>query len=359
MLMTTITGRKNNYCLLLFLALLSASCGLFEGQSGDPVSDRSRGPITIDQQGSFFIGGKIIQTETGNDATVKSVQNPGRANIEQMYVEYQIPAQPRYRLPIVMLPGGGHHGHVYDTTPDGREGWRTYFLRKGFTVYIVDGVNRGRSGYDITDLNLAKQGTKTVSEIPAINRYSHERAWVQFRIGPSFGKPYPGSQFPVEAFAQYAAQLVPAWRDDMDTERNVTALVALLDHIGPAILLTWSQSGLFGWQATLKRPEYVKGIVAIEPSTISPDGVSPGLTPQNLKTLAGVPILIACGDYDPTLAASLRKFASSIGNRASVMVLPEEGQSGNGHVMMVEKNNREIADLIIQRLEKTVPGIVR
>jgi pimeloyl-ACP methyl ester carboxylesterase len=47
---------------------------------------------------------------------------------------------------------------------------------------------------------------------------------------------------------------------------NRAAGIALLDKIGPAILLTHSQSGPFGWQLADARPKLVKGILAIEPS---------------------------------------------------------------------------------------------
>jgi pimeloyl-ACP methyl ester carboxylesterase len=39
-----------------------------------------------------------------------------------------------------------------------------------------------------------------------------------------------------------------------------------LDRIGPAIILTHSQSGPFGWLIADARPNLVKAIVALEPS---------------------------------------------------------------------------------------------
>jgi len=49
-------------------------------------------------------------------------------------------------------------------------------------------------------------------------------------------------------------------------ELNRDAGAALLDKIGPAILLTHSQSGAFGWPIADARPNLVKAIVAVEPS---------------------------------------------------------------------------------------------
>ncbi len=51
-----------------------------------------------------------------------------------------------------MWHGGGLSGVTYETTPDGREGWQTLFLRKGFKVYTSDAVERGRSGFASPDI---------------------------------------------------------------------------------------------------------------------------------------------------------------------------------------------------------------
>jgi pimeloyl-ACP methyl ester carboxylesterase len=353
----TLTKRGRHNLALLSL-VLAVGC-VAASMPGDSAVPRGTSPIAIERQGSFFVSGTKVHTDTGNDGDPKSVHNPGSATIHQMYVHYQIPARRKYKLPIIMVHGGGHTGAVYESTPDGRDGWATYFLRRGFAVYAVDGVNRGRSGYDITDVNLVRQGAKQNRDNPLINWYSHVRAWTQFRFGPKPGVLHPNSQFPAEAFNQYTAQLVPAWRDDAEIDRNIEGLVALLDRIGPAVVLTWSQSGLFGWRAALARPHLVKAIISCEPSMISPEGVSAGLKPTDLKALAGVPIVIEVGDYDPPRLKSVKSFATSIGANVSVLSLPDLGIYGNSHLVMIEKNNLQVADLFIQQLEKILPGNVQ
>ena len=47
---------------------------------------------------------------------------------------------------------------------------------------------------------------------------------------------------------------------------NRDALVALLDKIGPAIVMTHSQSGAYGWPVADARPDLVKAVIAVEPS---------------------------------------------------------------------------------------------
>ena len=80
---------------------------------------------------------------------------PGQITINQMYVQYRIPKTVSGPA-IVMVHGSGHTGVTYETTPDGREGWATYFARKGFPVYVVDHSGRGRSGFDPTVINRAR-----------------------------------------------------------------------------------------------------------------------------------------------------------------------------------------------------------
>src|SRR5436305_6341577 len=66
--------------------------------------------------------------------------------------------------------------------------------------------------------------------------------------------------------AFYATQVETLASNEETQRRNQAAGAALLDKIGPAIVLTHSQSGPFGWLIADARPSLVKGIVAIEPS---------------------------------------------------------------------------------------------
>ena len=46
-----------------------------------------------------------------------------------------------------MIHGGSQTGTNFTGTPDGREGWAQYFVRRGHAVYVVDQVARGRSAH--------------------------------------------------------------------------------------------------------------------------------------------------------------------------------------------------------------------
>src|SRR4051812_8905835 len=81
-------------------------------------------PLVIAKQGNFYIGGKYVES------------NGDRPMVGQMYVQYQIPARQTHPYPIVMVHGGSQTGSGWISTPDGREGWATYFLRQGYAVYV-------------------------------------------------------------------------------------------------------------------------------------------------------------------------------------------------------------------------------
>jgi pimeloyl-ACP methyl ester carboxylesterase len=317
--------------------------------AGPPQHAKGKAPLLLEAQGSFFVNGEPFFTEQGNSNVPGDTRNPGTATIKQTYVEFQIPQKKHSKIkyPVIMMPGGGHSQKIYESTPDGRDGWATYYVRNGLSVYLSDGVNRGSSSWDLTEVVLVDQGLLPFDAIPAMNRYTHETAWLQLRIGPTLYDPYPGGQFPVEAFQQYTNQLVPAFRQTaVQNPLNIAALVAVIDEVGPCILHMWSQSGPFGIQAALQRPDLVKGLVMIEPA-----GPLAGVTPEQIAALSHIPILVVDGDNGRTRTNT----AALLGDNATSLWLPEDaGITGNSHVMMIEKNNLQIADLILDWMKENV-----
>src|SRR5579871_4733976 len=107
-------------------------------------------PLVIAKSGYLFAGGKI-------DTSL-----PGSPMIGQLYAEFQIPQKLLHPYPVVMIHGGSQTGTNFTGTPDGREGWAQYFLRRGYAVYVVDQVARGRAAQwsqangPVTSANLAR-----------------------------------------------------------------------------------------------------------------------------------------------------------------------------------------------------------
>jgi pimeloyl-ACP methyl ester carboxylesterase len=311
-------------------------------------------PLRIARQGSLEAGGRAVwaAVNDGNDP-VSERWPPGHVHIDHVHASYQYPVEQKYRYPILLNPGGGHSARVYDTTPDGREGWSTLLLREGFAVYGVDRVNSGRSGTDTATINSVRLGREPAARLPALNRYSFESCWVTFRWGPRYGEAYPDTQFPIEHAAEYYPQTLTSYRDPAEDGKAVDAFVALYDKIGPATMQTWSSSGLLGYLTAIRRPDLVKGILAVETSVSAFDLIPDG----DLATLARVPIVVVIGDRAPDRVAATTAFAERFrarGGNITIDVLPEAGIRGNGHTLMLERNNGVILQRMIAWLQQHV-----
>jgi len=152
----------------------------------------------------------------------------------------------------------------------------------------------------------------------------------------------------------YYPQTVSTYRDAEETQKSIAAFAALIDKIGePVIIQSWSSSGLLGYLTAIERPQRVKAILAVETSVTAFD-VIPA---EGRQKLAKIPIYIVIGDHAQDRVDASRKFQremAPIGGQVTVDVLPEAGIFGNGHTMMLEKNNKQIMHRMIAWLEGTV-----
>src|SRR5215471_3865201 len=253
--------------------------------------------ILLKEIGSFHIGGHeaVLSGQptkevsfTAGMAPVKVDPN-GQFEIEQMYVQYFKLAAPKFRYPLLMWHGGGLTGATWETKPDGKPGWQQFFLTAGYDVYISDAVERGRASWArYPDIFKSEPIFMTKKE-----------AWELFRIGPSYeiGGPriaFEGQQFPIEAFDQFAKQSVPRWVTNDKATQN--AYNVLVEKICPCIVVTHSQSGLFGFNAALAAPDKIKALVVLEPSG------APDAAKVDVNKVKDVPHLIVWGDFHDKVA---------------------------------------------------------
>ena len=77
--------------------------------------------------------------------------------------------------------------------------------------------------------------------------------------------------------------------------------------------------------------------------------------------LAKLPLVIVLGDHQPeTTIKNTKAFSDNLkklGGDASTVVLPEVGIHGNGHMMMMERNSEQVADLVEGWIKQHVTGI--
>jgi pimeloyl-ACP methyl ester carboxylesterase len=312
------------------------------------------GPLNLADEGTFFVGGtSLVSTNPG--ASPAGPSRPGTAIVNQMYVHYRIPAQRTNPVPIVLVHGGGLTGVSYETTPDGREGWATYLARKGYAVYVVDTPGRGRSGFNATAINQAK-AESSVAALPGnVLMVTAELAWPLFRFGPTSGTAFPDTQYPTEAFAAFGSQGVPFGEATLEGGAMATApraLAALLDKIGPAVVVVHSLAGPFADALVEIRPRLVKAVVNIEGA----QAIVP--TEAQIEAYRGIPVLELFGDHldAPVFTGRARyegrravveRINKQQGGKATLIRLPDVGMKGNSHMMMQDRNNLQVADFVL------------
>jgi pimeloyl-ACP methyl ester carboxylesterase len=375
------------------IAVVAIVAGLL-GSAAVPAAELE--PLPVAKQGYLFAGGKYA---TINGREVMS---------GQIYAEYQIPRNQTHPYPIVMVHGAIQTGTNFTGTPDGREGWAQFFLRRGYAVYVVDQPGRARSSYQ-PDLN----GSQALPNLE--NTQQRFTAPAQFNLWPQakLHTQWPGSGMKGDPiFDQFFSSQVPFVQAPGVTQlMNRDALLALLEKIGPAIVMTHSQSGAYGWPVADARPDLVKAVIAVEPSgppvrdieTVgAPDffrqgaptrpwglGAIPlGYVPaarapnelqfeqqekadapdlvrcwmqkapaRQLPNLARTPIAIVHGEasfHAPFEHCTVR-YLEQAGVKSTWIDLGKAGIHGNGHMMMLEKNSDEVARVIADWLDKAVP----
>jgi pimeloyl-ACP methyl ester carboxylesterase len=343
----------------------------------------------------------------------------------QIYVERLDPLHVRHKYPLVFIAGNGQTGTVplshhpithhqttntpqnWLNTPDNRPGWASFFLNQGYTVYLTDQAQRGRSAYYPNEGQLSLFSAETV-----------EKQFTAPQNFPSYPKASLHTQWPGTGLlgdpvfdALYASQVPAQNNATLQALYNNASYAALLEKIGPAIVLAHSQAGPFGWKLADVRPRLVKALVALEPEgppfenyagppfdpsyirpavnrnrpfglTLLPLAYDPPLaedeaallvrrnvsaTRQDLATcilqaeparrlvkLAGVPVLFVTSEasyhavYDYCTVAFLRQAGVGL----EFMELGKVGVKGNGHFMFLERNNLEVAARIEGWLER-------
>jgi hypothetical protein len=324
------------------------------------TAEEPKKPLVLKDQGSFFVGGetKSIPAPAGRGPGAG-----GDLTVNQMYVQYQVPMTGDQHVPVVMVHGCCLSSKTWETTPDGRMGWSEYFVRKNRSVYLADQVSRARSGFDPSIINAVKSGTAPPSQLPNVLTASHQVAWTVFRFGPTFGTPFPDGQFPIEAVDELYKQMIPDLNSLLPNPNpTLINMAALAVKLKGAVLLGHSESGFFPEQAALIDPTGVKGIVSIEMPC-------PVMTAPQISTLAKIPTLVMFGDHlgdvqgGPANWAmsfdSCQKFVQQVknaGGNAEMMHLPKLGIKGNSHMLMQDRNNLQLADLILNWIDQNVEG---
>ncbi|KAK0231145.1 Alpha/beta hydrolase family-domain-containing protein [Armillaria fumosa] len=332
---------------------------------------------------SYFYVGQSYDTQNGSTIALGA-----------MYVEHLVPEKVTQPFPLVFIHGLGMTGTNLLATIDGEPSWADYFLGEGYELYLVDVPNRGRSAWHqgIDGLQLTLDAVEVESRFTATERYN---IWPQAALHTQ----WPGNGSVGDPiFDNFYAATVPSLVSDPESSEKIkVAGSALLDKIGPAIIMVHSQSGSYGWILADARPSLVKAVIALEP--IGPpfmNAVFPPLTParpygitetplqysppinspdelvrdlvyhntavnvfcyrqaspaRQLVNLIDIPILMVTSEssYHTTYDNCTADYLVQAGVTVDHINLAGIGIHGNGHMMFMERNRKQLARDVVQK----------
>jgi pimeloyl-ACP methyl ester carboxylesterase len=332
------------------------------------AAPHEQGEVIASRRGFFWVGvDERIETPVGH------------TNRGQMYVEWEAPETVTQPCPIILVHGGGGQGTDYLGTPDGRPGWAPQLVQEGWAVYVVDRPGHGRAPLHPDVLG------------PMGPPFSYEFANGLFGGGTQGPMAYPPG---IESHTQWPGsgemgdpvmdQLLAGTGPmlvDMKMAHAIEQdrLAKLLDIVGPSVLVSHSAGGPAGWLAAEARPDLIRALVQIEvlgpPFLNNPDmGVSldwgptdvplaydPPVsdpaelkdgTPRKLVNLSKFPIALMTSESSvfTQIDPHTYEYMKACGCDIDYLELPKLGVRGNGHGMMLEKNNREALQPILDWL---------
>ncbi|MGC1887852.1 MAG: hypothetical protein WA709_17450 [Stellaceae bacterium] len=385
---------------LRYLASACVALGLVSVTSR--VAESQSEMVKLDAYtGAFQVGGQyttIPGLDSGNPPTDEqaSLVMDGA-----MYVNYIIPYTVTHPYPIILIHGGVGTGQAFLSTPDGRTGWAQYFAMQGFAVYVVDQAGRGRSIYQ-QPLDGAVGSNSVLQMEQQFTASQDFDLWPQAHLHTQ----WPGSGLQgdptFDNFMRGTNGAIPN-----QEALNIPSGAALIDRIGPAIVLGRSQSGVYPFHYADVRPGQVKAMIDIEgaapafncpypptcqtyngvPSTLTPVWgattapitYSPAITdpsqlvrvPQSapagpneatcwlqgapvhtLPNLRGIPtmVMVSQSSFATQTEVCMHQFLEQAGVKNDFVRLEKEGLYGNGHLMNVELNSDQIAQFLIDWL---------
>jgi pimeloyl-ACP methyl ester carboxylesterase len=332
--------------------------------------------LKLADQGCFWVG---IQRKQMSYGTIP---------FGQTYVQYMIPAERRYRYPVVMVHGGGGQG-MHMMGIGRRPGWVHYFTQAGYAVYWIDRPGFGRSPYHPDALGPSQLR----------NFLAYEGLVQSTAVFNTAQWPGPGGVDDPLIDQFMACECGNVLDEATHSELAVRGGVELLEKIGPAILVTHAFGGFWGWAVGDKRPNLVKAIVCMEGNgnpfalqlrwglTASPVEYDPPVTDpsqirtvertlppgsprplvssyklqaepaRRLKNLVNIPIGWVTSEFggggSPVAQVEYLKQA---GCSAEMIRLRDFGILGNGNLMLMEKNNHEVFGVIRDWLDKNAGG---
>jgi pimeloyl-ACP methyl ester carboxylesterase len=320
----------------------------------------------------FFAGLPAFGLAAGGAQAQAEVNQPMRHSSHSdpngIYYDVLEPANETSRPPVVMVHGGGHTGLCFLATPDGRPGWAPYFVSRGYKVLVPDWPGVGRSGYVPYDqLNGEMVVERLGAIIASLGRpvilMTHSMS------GPYGWKLLEQQGNNIERILAIApgppgniqkpVQILSESPDNVEVQMAVKISINLKQ---PTVATTQLiENKLIGAGSTRfprsSKAEYAKSLVTIPPRLLyeRTNIANSQLRITDFANYKGKRLALVIGTNDPDHPVEMDKpivdWLNQNGAKADFIFLGDRGIEGNGHMMMLESNNDEIADLLVSWLE--------
>lgn len=286
--------------------------------------------------------------------------------------------EPAGRLPratMVLLHGGAHTGACYLATVDGRPGWAYDFVRHGYRVVVPDWPGRGRSGYvpddELTGAVVCAGLGHVIEEqdgpvILMTHSMSGHFGWKLLethgaRISTLVGvAPAPPGNM------QPAPIVLRETDDTVELQLMEGAAVMTIVRGRPfAPTAGFIDDKLIGTGTQFPREliaQYVPSLHPVPSRLLYQRANINGsaLRIEDLSSFSGKRIIVVNGtndiDHPKAFERSMCDWLNGQGARAEHVYLGDRGITGNGHMMMLERNSSAIADLIVASIETAQAG---
>ncbi|KAJ4348934.1 hypothetical protein N0V95_005060 [Ascochyta clinopodiicola] len=376
----------STFCFAFFASLTSAQRTNCTGVKAiSPNCRTAEVPYTRD---FFYVGGRPLASTTGE------------LTADKLYVEKISPVSgARKSKPLVFFHGGGCTATSWLNTPDNRRGFASYFIENGYIVYLVDSASVGRSASADFATFPMTAGSSSLMIEQGFTGVRHANSYPQSQLHTQ----WPGTGRAGDPiFDNFKKAMVPYTTNNTAFESALRSSgCQLLELIGPSYLIAHSAGGATSILLSNDCPQYVAASINLEASTTPFTWYTVGTSsiPYNPYGLSTTPL-----DYDPPISSPAELITETVGNattalrqcvqqveparklpniasvpylmitgEASVHItydhcivnylkqvggdpewikLGEIGIKGNAHFMHLEKNNGQIADVVLKWIAK-------
>jgi len=287
-----------------------------------------------------------------------------------MYCERIVPTHRRFPFPIVMVHGVAHTGACYKTKPDGKRGWAYFFAEQGFEVCVLDWPATGRSG--VVPFERIT-GAFMVEAIAALVRTFKGKVIL---LTHSMSGPYGWKV--AELLGNKIVMVIgvaPGEMGNISSEphvvsrhrEDVTVRMAWGDlHLN---LREWLQNDdafvrkkLIGESRQFPCAHLEAYVASLQPrhprltfERLNIDGSQLRIDPKKLRETK-VLVVTGTNDADHTrdIDGRIVTFLKQHGVDAEFLWLGDQGMTGNGHMLMLERNSDQISAAICSHIKRAL-----